>query len=59
LGYIPVPDAPWRRPTDEEMEQAVGIARCRLTSVTFSHLTSDQAKDLRQRDERFAVRQVL
>ena len=24
LGYIPVPDAPWRRPTDEEMEQAVG-----------------------------------
>ncbi len=59
LGYIPVPGAPWRRPTDEEMEQAVGTARCYLHSVTFSHFTSDQAKDLRQRDERFAVRQVL
>jgi hypothetical protein len=41
------------------MEQAVGIARCCLDTVTFSHFTSDQAKNLRQRDERFAVRQVL
>ena len=59
LGYIPVPGAPWHRPTDEEMEQAVGIARRCLDTVTFSHFTSEQAKDLEQRDDRFAVRQVL
>ena len=59
LGYIPVPGAPWRRPTDEEMEEAVAIARRYLDAVTFSHFTSEQAKDLEQRDDRFAVRQVL
>lgn len=59
LGYIPVPGAPWRRPEDEEMEQAVKIAQRHLDTVTFSHFTSEQAKDLEQRDERFAVRQVL
>ena len=59
LGYIPVPGAPWRRPTDEEMEQAVGLARRYLNAVTFSHFTYEQANDLKQRDERFAVCQVL
>ena len=59
LGYIPVPDAPWRRPTEEEMEQAVGLAQRYLDTVTFSHFTSEQALDLRQRDDRFAVQQVL
>jgi pyruvate formate lyase activating enzyme len=59
LGYIPVPDASWRRPTDEEMQQAVAAASRYLDSVTFSHLTSEQARDLEQRDERFTVRQVL
>ena len=59
LGYIPVPDAPWRRPTEEEMEQAVGLAQWHLDTVTFSHFTSEQAQDLRQRDDRFAVQQVL
>jgi pyruvate formate lyase activating enzyme len=59
LGYIPVPDAPWRRPTEEEMSQAVGLAQRYLDTVTFSHFTSEQALDLRQRDDRFAVQQVL
>ncbi len=59
LGYIPVPGAPWRRPTQNEMDEAVAIARRWLDTVTFSHLTSDQARDLQHRDERFAVRQVL
>jgi pyruvate formate lyase activating enzyme len=59
LGYIPVPGAPWRRPTDEEMSEAVHVARRYLNHVTFSHFTSEQAKDLTQRDERFAVEQVL
>ena len=59
LGYIPVPGVPWRRPRDDEMQQAVAVAQRHLDTVTFSHLTSEQAKDLEQRDERFAVRQVL
>ncbi|MGI6418217.1 MAG: radical SAM protein [Thermoguttaceae bacterium] len=59
LGYIPVPGAPWRRPTDEEMDEAVQAARAHLDRVTFSHFTTEQAKDLTQRDERFAVQQVL
>lgn len=59
LGYIPVPGAPWRRPTDAEMQQAVAVAQRHLAKVTFSHFTSEQAKDLTQRDERFAVQQVL
>lgn len=59
LGYIPVPGVLWRRPTDEEMSEAVSVARRHLEHVTFSHFTSEQAKDLTQRDERFAVEQVL
>ncbi len=59
LGYIPVPAAPWRRPTDDELEQAVAAARRYLKCVTFSHFTSEQAKDLTQRDDRFAVQRVL
>jgi pyruvate formate lyase activating enzyme len=59
LGYIPVPGVSWRRPSDDEMQQAVAVAQRHLDTVTFSHLTSEQAKDLEQRDERFAVRQVL
>jgi pyruvate formate lyase activating enzyme len=59
LGYIPVPDAPWRRPTEDEMTQAVEIARRHADAVTFSQFTPEQAKDLQQRDERFTVRQVL
>lgn len=59
LGYIPVPDAPWRRPTVDEMEQAVAAAQRHLDRVTFSHFTPEQAQDLTQRDERFAVQRVL
>jgi pyruvate formate lyase activating enzyme len=59
LGYIPVPDAPWRRPTDEEMHRAVETAQRQLDTVTFSHFTPEQAKDLKQRDERFDVCRVL
>lgn len=58
LGYIPVPGAPWRRPTDDEMDEAVAAASRCLERVTFSHFTSEQAKDLTQRDERFIVERV-
>jgi len=59
LGYIPVPGAPWRRPTDGEMAEAVEAAGTHLDRVTFSHFTAEQAQDLTQRDERFAVQRVL
>ena len=36
MGYIPVPGAPWRRPTDEEMAAIVALARERLQTVGFS-----------------------
>ncbi|MCY2988103.1 MAG: radical SAM protein [Planctomycetota bacterium] len=58
LGYIPVPGAPWRRPTEDEMDEAVAAASRFLDRVTFSHFTSEQAKDLTHRDERFAVQRV-
>lgn len=58
LGYIPVPGAPWRRPTEREMGEAVAAASRQLERVSFSHFTSEQAKDLTQRDERFAVQRV-
>ncbi|MCU0982263.1 MAG: radical SAM protein [Pirellulaceae bacterium] len=58
LGYIPVPGAPWRRPTDDEMAEAVAAASGHLEGVSFSHFTSEQAKDLTQRDERFVVQRV-
>jgi pyruvate formate lyase activating enzyme len=59
LGYIPVPGAPWHCPTDDEMDQAISVARTYLDTVTSSHFTAEQAKDLQQRDDRFAVQQVL
>ena len=58
LGYIPVPDAPGGvRPTTKWSERWNCSAH--LDTVTFSHFTSEQAKDLEQGDDRFAVRQVL
>jgi pyruvate formate lyase activating enzyme len=59
MGYIPVPGAPWRRPTDAEMEAIVALARERMANVGFSHLTPEQAVDLTARDDRFKVVQVL
>ena len=59
MGYIPVPGAPWRRPTSEEMASVVALARDRLHNVSFSHLTPEQALDLTARDARFKVVQVL
>ena len=36
VGYIPVPSAPWRKPTYEEVKKAAGIAKEYLKNVTFS-----------------------
>lgn len=59
MGYIPVPGTPWRRPSDEELDGILALARQYLTTVGSSHLTAEQARDLTARDERFHVVQVL
>jgi pyruvate formate lyase activating enzyme len=59
MGYIPVPGTPWPRPSDEEMQQAVGIAREYLDRVGFSHLTPEQLLSGERADDLFVVRQVL
>jgi pyruvate formate lyase activating enzyme len=59
MGYIPVPGTPWRRPTEEEMAGVLALAQQYLKQVGSSHLTSEQARDLTARDERFHVVQVL
>jgi len=59
MGFIPVPGAPYRRPTDEEMAAAVALCESRLETVGYSHLTSEQLLNTTQRDDRFVVRQVL
>ena len=59
MGFIPVPSAPYRRPTDEEMAAAVALCRSYLSTVGYSHLTSEQLLRTEERDDRFVVRQVL
>jgi pyruvate formate lyase activating enzyme len=58
MGYIPVPGRPWRRPTDDEMRDAVALASSHLRQVGCSHLTSAEALDLTSRDDRFRVRVI-
>jgi pyruvate formate lyase activating enzyme len=58
MGYIPVPGQPYRRPTEEEMAAAVETCRRHLAQVASSHLTSEQALELKARDDRFVVRQI-
>jgi pyruvate formate lyase activating enzyme len=59
MGYIPVPGMSWFRPTEEQMVAAVTVAKQHLGAVKYSHLTVEQAVSLEQRDDRFAVQQVL
>jgi len=58
MGYIPVPGQPYLRPTEAEMAAAVEACRKHLAQVASSHLTSEQALDLKARDDRFVVRQI-
>jgi len=58
MGYIPVPGQPYERPTEAQMEAAVAACRRHLNQVGQSHLTSQQALDLAQRDDRFEVRRL-
>lgn len=54
MGYVPVPTAPWRRPTEEEVRRAVEVARQYLDHVTFSHLTVEEMRNWQARSKRWA-----
>jgi len=58
-GYFEVPGQPFRRPTEAEMVSASAACRRHLATVTASHLTAEEARDLTARDERFQVERVL
>jgi pyruvate formate lyase activating enzyme len=53
IGYVPVPDAPWREPTRQEIEHAARIAKKYLSKVTFSRLTPDEFLNIRNVDPRY------
>lgn len=55
MGYIPVPGQNWRRPSNEEMQEALKLAKNYLQNVNSSHLTSEEALNLQSRDDRFKV----
>lgn len=59
MGYVPVPSAPWRRPSEEEMAQVVEAVQEILPQVGYSHLTPEQMVDLSARDDRFNVVRIL
>lgn len=54
IGYIPVPGAPWRRPTIDEIEKARCGAMDFLKKVTVSCWSDDEwSKDPAERDRRY------
>ncbi len=58
MGYVPVPGTPWPRPTDEQMREAVELARSFLRNVTYSHLTAEQMRNWQKRSKRWASVEV-
>jgi pyruvate formate lyase activating enzyme len=58
MGYIPVPGQPYARPTAQQMSQAQSACQKHLHQVGFSHISSQEALDLANRDDRFAVRKI-
>ncbi len=55
MGYIPVPGLDYRRPEAEEIAEAERRCRVYLSKVNSSSLSSEEAKDLSSRDDRFNV----
>jgi len=53
VGYIPVPWCIWRRPTQNEMEEAIQIAKKYLKKITYSRLSRWQMQNIRKIDKRF------
>ena len=58
MGYIPVPGQAWRRPNTEEMQEAMQLCKRYLTNVNSSHLSSEEALNLQNRDDRFKVKTI-
>ena len=58
MGYIPVPGQNFQRPTVEQMSAAVQTCRKYLKTVHSSHLSSEQALNLSERDDRFVVKRI-
>jgi pyruvate formate lyase activating enzyme len=53
VGYIPVPDSPWRAPTPDEVERAAAIAKSYLFHVTFSCLSIEDFLKVKALDPRY------
>ena len=53
IGYIPVPGTVWRRPTREEIVEAVKIARKYLANVTFSCYSPEEVGNMAKIDSRY------
>ncbi len=58
IAYVPVPDSPWRAPTEGEVADAVSLVGDHLGSVTWSQLTESDLAHLTVRDPRYASVQV-
>lgn len=58
-GYVPVPNAPWRKPTLDEMRTAVKNAKKYLTHVTFSCLSVQDFFNLSTTDIRYKSVRVV
>jgi len=56
VGYVPVPNSPWRKPTPEEVKKAENIAKRHLKNVTSSCLTLKDFLNLRQNIQYRSVR---
>jgi len=59
MGFIPVPGAPWSRPSEEAMEEALSAIRRHVDTITSSHLTSEALVAGTRHDDLFVVERVL
>lgn len=53
VGYVPVPNSPWRKPTWNEVKESVHIAKKYLKQITSSCLSIEDYSNLRTRDIRY------
>lgn len=53
VGYMPVPNSPWRKPTSNEVKKAEAVAKNYLKHVTSSCLSSEDFSNLHIKDIRY------
>ena len=56
VGYLPVPNSPWREPTPKEVKKAENIAKKYLKNVTSSCLTIEDFFNLNQNVQYKSIR---